>query len=126
MIQKCIQRSIHLFSLARHSSGVLLFDDKFGHDYEVLISDVTKDDLSGLISKRIGKDNLAPLSSDEQEFSRIRNGIVYGLNNRGIISLPTRFKNKRPIWIHYLVGTGSPWTFLSMESIRSLIGSEKV
>ena len=115
MIQKCIQRSINLFSLARHSSGVLLLDDKFGQSgFDVLISDVTKDDLSGLISKRIGKDNLAPLSSDEQEFSRIRNGIVYGRHSRGIISLPTRFKNKQPIWIHYLVGTGSPWTFLSM------------
>ena len=69
MILKGIQRSIHLFSFTRHPSRVLLLDDKICQtDYDVLISDVSKDDLSGEISRKLGKKNLSPLSSDEQEF----------------------------------------------------------
>lgn len=69
MILKGIQRSIHLLSFARHPSRVLLLDDKIGQtDYDVLISDISKDDLAGEISKKIGKKNLNPLSKDEQEF----------------------------------------------------------
>ena len=69
MIPKSIQRSIHLLSFARHSSEILLLDDKYCQaDYDVLISDISNDDLSGIISKRLCKKNLAPLSSGEQEF----------------------------------------------------------
>ena len=51
MILKGIQRSIYRLSFARHSSRVLLLDDKYGQaDYDVLISDISKDDLSGDIS----------------------------------------------------------------------------
>ena len=69
MIIKGLQRSIHLLSFARHPSRVLLLDDKICQsDYDVLISDINKDDLSGEISRKIGKKNLNPLSKDEQEF----------------------------------------------------------
>ena len=69
MFLNAILRSIHRLSFARHSSRVLLLDDKsYQTDYDVIITDVGKDDLSGLISKRLGKKYLAPLSSDEQEF----------------------------------------------------------
>ena len=67
MILTGIQRSIHLLSFARHSSRVLLFDDKSCQVYYD-VSDISKDDLSGIISERLGKKNLSPLSSDEQEF----------------------------------------------------------
>ncbi len=51
MILKSLQRSIHLLSYARHSSRVLLLDDKIAQaDYDVLISDISKDDLFGIIS----------------------------------------------------------------------------
>ena len=69
MILKSLQRSIHLLSYARHSSRVLLLDDKIAQaDYDVLITDISKDDLSGIISEKLGKKNLATLSSDELEF----------------------------------------------------------
>lgn len=69
MILKSFQRSLHLLSFARHSFGVLLLDDKdFQTDYDVIISDISKDDLSGEISRKIGKKNLTPLSSNEREF----------------------------------------------------------
>lgn len=67
MILNGIQRSIHLLSFARHPSRILLLDDKICQvDYDV--SDISKDDLSGIISKKLGKKNLSPLSSDEKEF----------------------------------------------------------
>ena len=51
MILNGIQRSIRLLSFARHSSKILLLDDKiYQTDYDVLISDISKDDLSGIIS----------------------------------------------------------------------------
>ena len=69
MILKGLQRSIHLLSFARHPSRVLLLDDKICQaDYDVLITDISKDDLAGEISMEIGKKNLNPLSQDEQEF----------------------------------------------------------
>ena len=69
MILKGLQRSIHLLSFTRHPSRVLLMDDKICQsDYDVLISDISRDDLSGEISRKIGKKNLNPLSKDEQEF----------------------------------------------------------
>jgi len=34
-----------------------------------------------------------------------------------MISLPTRYKNRKPIWIHYFVDTGSSFTFLTAEAI---------
>ena len=69
MILKGIQRSIHLLSFARHPSRVLLLDDKICQaDFDILISDICKDDLSGEISRKLGKMNLNPLSKDEQEF----------------------------------------------------------
>ena len=69
MILKGIQRSIHLLSFARHPSRVLLLDDKICQaDFDILISDICKDDLSGEISRKLGKTNLSPLSKDEQEF----------------------------------------------------------
>ena len=72
MILNGLRRSIRQLSYARHSSHsseVLLLDDKdIIVDYDVLISDICQDDLSGVISKALGKKNLTPLSSDEQEF----------------------------------------------------------
>ena len=69
MILKGIQRSIHLLSFTRHPSRVFFLDDKNDQvDYDVLISDVHKNDLSGYISRKLGKKNLNPLSKDEQEF----------------------------------------------------------
>ena len=51
MILKILQRPIHLLSYARHSSRVLLLDDKIAQaDYDALITDVDKYDLFGIIS----------------------------------------------------------------------------
>ena len=69
MILKGLQRSIRLLSFARHPSRVLLMDETiFQTDYDTFITDISKDDLSGVISKKIGKKNLNPLSKDEPEF----------------------------------------------------------
>jgi hypothetical protein len=69
MFLKGIQRSIHLLSFTRHPSRVLFLDDKTClTDYDVLITDIDKNDLSGPISKKLGTKNLEPLSKDEQEF----------------------------------------------------------
>lgn len=38
------------------------------------------------------------------------------------MSIPTRLWEKKPIWIHYLIDTGSPYSFLTREAIRTLIG----
>lgn len=115
---KSVERLMRPLFFARHSFGILFPDDKDTQsNYDVLITDIDSDDLSGEISKSLGKNNLSALSSDEKEFEKIRYGIVYGRFSRGIVSLPTRFQNKSPIWVHYLVDTGSPWTFLSKESL---------
>ncbi len=54
----------------------------------------------------------------------IRTGIIYGINHRGIIAIPTRYRQKTPLWIHYLIDTGSPSSFLTPEAINALIGPE--
>ena len=52
MILKGIQKSIHLLSFTRHPSKVLLLDDKICQaGYDVLISDVSKDDLFGIFPR---------------------------------------------------------------------------
>ena len=54
MILKGIQRSIHLLSFTRHPSRVFFLDDKNDQvDYDVLISDVHKNDLSGMDLRRV-------------------------------------------------------------------------
>ena len=127
MILNGLRMSIRQLSYAHPSSGVLLLDDKnLQTNYDVLISDICQDDLSGVISKVLGKKNLTPLSSNEQEFSKRRKGMVFGHYNRGIISLRTRFEKKQPIWVHYLVDTGSPFTFLSAESVKFLTDSQNI
>ena len=56
MIRKGISRSIKLLSFARRSFGVLLLDDKICQaDYDVIITGVSKEDLAGEISRRLGK-----------------------------------------------------------------------
>ena len=69
MLLKSLQSSMELLLSTRHSFGVLFLNDKnFQTEYDVLISDISKDDFAGDISKKLGKKNLTPLLSDEQEF----------------------------------------------------------
>jgi hypothetical protein len=89
---KSIQSSIRQLCFARNSFGFVFINyDVKQYDYDALISDIDSDDLYGQISIRLGKNNLSPLSPGEQEFEKIRYGIIYGNLTRGIISLPSRF-----------------------------------
>ena len=49
-----------------------------------------------------------------------RTGIIYG-SGRGLVSLPTKSsKQPQPLWVHYLIDTGAPHTFLSKEVLKVL------
>jgi len=36
------------------------------------------------------------------------------------ISLPTRTEKAKPIWVHYFIYPGSPYTFLTAETLKAL------
>jgi hypothetical protein len=54
----------------------------------------------------------------------VRTGIIYGICNRGFIAIPTRFGDRQPIWIHYLIITASPSTYLTEKAIKALTGPD--
>jgi len=85
-----------------------------------VIKEIESEDLHGKISKYLKKAYLSPLQEDEKEFKEIRKGILYGVGDRSLISIPTRSNWSKPIWVHYLVNTASPYTYLSEETCKAL------
>jgi hypothetical protein len=49
-------------------------------------------------------------------------GIIYGNEGRGFIALPTRADDMKPIWVHYLIDTASPYTYLTESALKALKG----
>ena len=127
MISKSLN-SMRLLSFScRQHFGITFLDDKYyPPPFDVLITDINSDDLDGDISKKLGKKYLSCLSSQENEFKKIRKGILYGQYHRGMISLPTRFNNHEPRWVHYLVNPGSPSIFLTAKVLQTLTGKKKI
>ena len=37
-----------------------------------------------------------------------------------MISLPTRTGETKPIWVHYLIDTGAPYSFLTKTALEAL------
>lgn len=88
--------------------------------YDVLIQDFDEQDLHDKISTILSKPYLQPLKENELKSQKRRAGIIYGGGGRGLISLPTWNTSVNPIWIHYLIDTGSPYNYLSKEALEAL------
>ena len=88
--------------------------------FDMVIKEIESEDLHGKISKYLEKAYLSPLQDDEKEFKEIRKGIIYGVGNRSLISIPTRSNWSKPVWVHYIVNPASPYTYLSEETCKAL------
>ena len=81
--------------------------------YDVLLSDVNNSLLKGEVSKSLGHPYLSPVGAaglGDLTFE----GKLFGPYKRPFISLPfSIYPSTSPIWVHFLVDTGAPFTTIS-------------
>ena len=84
-------------------------------NYDVLITDLNEKTLRSEISKVFGIDYLAKATEDDakREVDAI-NGYLYGDGRRPMVPCVVSNGNKA-YWVHFLVGTGAPGTFVSKK-----------
>lgn len=86
--------------------------------YDIMLSDITSDDVKGEVSKILGVVYLEETKQKEETLEEMT-GIVWGLNWRVFVSMPVQIAKKRKDVI-FIVDTGSPATFLCQEAIKKL------
>lgn len=83
---------------------------------EVLLQDVTDNDLKDNISDRLNAKYLQPVPLDRvPKLLSVCPGIMYGSGNRWVLSLPVSREGRVPIWIHFLFDSGSPESYLAPQ-----------
>ena len=83
--------------------------------FDVLLTDVSSKDLHHDISNRLHKLYLSDLTNDDIDQTE---GIIWGPNNRIFVAMVVRLGNKRK-YVHFLVDTGSPKTYICQEVFTS-------
>jgi hypothetical protein len=85
--------------------------------FDITVPDVTSSLLHNEISKRLGVKYLedVPISTDSE-----LQGIVWGPNCRVFVPMKMRVNKETCKWVPFLVETGTPHTYLSLE-VRWLI-----
>ncbi|KAN0075104.1 hypothetical protein V8E54_007715, partial [Elaphomyces granulatus] len=73
--------------------------------FDALVSDVNEKTLQTEVSKVFGIDYLVKA-----------NGYLYGEGRRAMVPCVIRNGDKA-YWVHFLVGNGSPWTFVSENTL---------
>jgi hypothetical protein len=119
-------KSLNLFALgsrqkATHSHGYVDIHDPRDisdlelNNYDVLITDISENTLRTEISRVFGIDYLAKATEDDakREVDAI-NGYLYGDGRRAMVPCVVSNGNKA-YWVHFLVRTGAPATFLSKK-----------
>jgi hypothetical protein len=83
------------------------------NNYDVLITDIDEEILRNEISRYFGIDYLAKATEDDarRDIDAI-NGYLYGEGRRAMVPCVVSNGNKAH-WVHFVVGTCAPATFLS-------------
>lgn len=87
-----------------------------GLPYDILLQGVDNESLTSDVSKRLGVEYLgnAPLASYRPKEPVL--GTIYHHTKRLILPIPVSSRLKpAPCYVHFLIDTGSPTTFLSAE-----------
>lgn len=86
-------------------------------EYDVLITDMGREELSGDISDIFGVPYLSVASGPDLVHAvRRARGLIWGRNRRCLITLATRLKGEVcQRWVHYLFDIGSPRTYISVQ-----------
>jgi hypothetical protein len=91
--------------------------------FDALVSDVNEKTLQTEVSKVFGIDYLAKASEDDaKRVVDTIDGYLYGEGRRAMVPCVIRNGDKA-YWVHFLVGNGSPWTFVS-ENVNNLTYTE--
>jgi hypothetical protein len=86
------------------------------NEYNVLISDVTPEDLPGVVSKAL---EIEYLSKADTHDWRPVSGKIWGRNRRALVTMPVSFKN-RSVHVHFIFDTGAPATYLAPSVLKAL------
>lgn len=84
-------------------------------DYDFLITDIGQKELSHEISQIFGIRYLSDV--DRADFARVVqrvSGMIWGRNRRCLLSLTARLEGNAK-WVHFLLDTGSPRTYISQQ-----------
>lgn len=93
-----------------------MFDVQYSPtDFDVLLTDVHSNELHHEISSSLGTAYLENADSDDV---RKANGIVWGPHNRIFVATVVKMGNKLK-HVHFLVDTGSPYTYICDEVLQS-------
>lgn len=84
-------------------------------EYDVLLSDVSSKELHHDISRMLEKLYLSDITDDNIDTTK---GIIWGPNNRIFVAMVVRMGTKKK-YVHFLVDTGSPNTFICHEVFTS-------
>ena len=90
-----------------------MFDDPYSP--EDLLSDVHSKDLHEDVSSQL---RIAYLKDADKNSTSKSSGIVYGPHNRVFVATVLR-KGGRSKYVHFLVDTGSPYTYICNEVLQS-------
>jgi hypothetical protein len=95
-----------------------MFDVKYSPtDFDVLLTDVHSHELHHDISKMLGTTYLGDATSDDVNEA---SGIVWGPHNRVFIAAIVKIGKENKIkHVHFLVDTGSPFTYICDEVLQS-------
>ena len=83
--------------------------------HDLIITDLSNDDLTGQISSQLG---VGYLQLADQSIVDQSIGIIYGPGHRLMVALPVRI-NHQIRWVIFLVDTGSPSTFICQQAIEA-------
>ncbi|KIX03490.1 uncharacterized protein Z518_07043 [Rhinocladiella mackenziei CBS 650.93] len=92
------------------------------NNYDVLITDITENTLRTEISNVFGIDYLAKATeNDAKRKIDIVSGYLYGEARRAMVPCVVHNgENDEGYWVHFLVDTGSPATFLSKKACDAI------
>ncbi len=89
-------------------------------DYDVLLSDVTHNDLHGQIAERLEVQYLT-ISNSEDHYTKEAIGVLFGSYLRPMVNLVVSSKRfKRSVNVIFLVDTGSPSLYICEEAMKKL------
>ena len=87
--------------------------------YDVLITDISPEDLPGAVSRFLGMPYLAHSAESEEWPAR---GGIYGVKRRVLFSLPMSIRGApaSAVNVHFVFDTGAPATYISRSTVRAL------
>jgi hypothetical protein len=88
--------------------------------YDVLLTDINKDDLQGVLSTVL---RIPYLSQAPASLPWPLVGKVFGYNNRTLFSIPVSANNKS-VYVHFISDTGAPGVYIG-RSVLAAMGIEE-